>query len=180
MSKQSRSQLILGIILVLVGAWFFAKQSVPSLAEFADQYFEWPYTLMWIGALILFIGLLSGNPGAAIPAIIVAGIGGIFYYNDAYGGGQEDWAFMWALIPGFVGAGSIVAGLLGDNARQNLKHGFNMLVISAVLFLVFASIFGGLDMLGEYGPAILLIGLGLWLLLRSLWKSFAGRGGENA
>jgi peptidoglycan/LPS O-acetylase OafA/YrhL len=126
------------------------------------------------------IGLFTGNPGTAIPAMIVAGIGGIFYYNDTYAGGQDAWAYMWALIPGFVGIGSILAGLLGDNTRQNIRHGFNSLIFSAAAFLIFASIFGGLNLLGNYGPAILLIGLGVWLLARSLWKSFSKKGEENA
>jgi hypothetical protein len=179
MSRQSRSQLALGIILILVGVWFFAERAIPSLSEFADQYFRWPFTLMWIGALILLIGLLTGNAGMAVPATIVAGIGAIFYYNDTYAGGQDAWAYMWTLIPGFVGIGSIIAALLGDNPRQNLSHGFNTLIISAVGFLIFASIFGGLDVLGKYGAAILLIGLGVYLLVRSLLKSFSKKGDDN-
>jgi len=179
MSRQSRSQLMLGIILILAGAWFFASRTIPSLAEFANKIFEWPFTLMWIGALILVIGLFTGNPGAAVPACIVAGIGGIFYYNETYAT-QAAWAYMWTLIPGFIGVGSILAGLLGDNTRQNLRHGFNSLVFSAVAFLVFASIFGSLDVLGNYGIAILLIGLGVWLLIRSLWKSFSHKSDGNA
>ena len=99
--------------------------------------------------------------------------------NDTYAGGQDAWAYMWTLIPGFVGIGSILAGLLGDNTRQNLRHGFNSLIFSAVAFLIFASIFGGLDLLGKYGPAILLIGLGVWLLARSLWKAFSRKGNDN-
>lgn len=178
MSKRGRSQLILGLILILLGVWFIVERSVPSLAAFAAEFFRWPYTLIWIGALILFLGLLSGNPGAAVPAFIVAGIGGIFYYNDTYAGGQSAWAYMWTLIPGFIGLGSIVAGLLGDNPRHNIRSGFNALAFSAAAFLIFASIFGGLDLLGKYGPAILLIALGLWLLVRSLWRSFSRRGGD--
>lgn len=178
MSKQSRSQLVLGIILILAGVWFFAEKTIPSLADFADQYFQWPFTLMWIGALILLIGLLAGNPGMAIPASIVAGVGAIFYYNDAYAGGQAAWSYMWTLIPGFVGVGSIIAGVLGDNPRHNLRHGLNSLVFSAVMFLIFASVFGDFRLLGNYGPAILLIGLGLWLFIRSLWKSFSRKDGD--
>ena len=179
MSRQSRSQLILGLILILAGIWFIVTRTVPSLGEFADKLFEWPFTLMWIGALILVIGLFTGNPGAAVPATIVAGIGGIFYYNDIYGGGQGAWAYTWALIPGFIGLGSILAGLLGDNTRQNLRNGFNSLVFGAVAFLVFGSIFGPFDFLGSYGLAILLIALGLWLLGRSLWKSVSRKGDNN-
>jgi hypothetical protein len=83
---------------------------------------------------------------------------------------------MWTLILGFVGVGSILAGLLGDNTAHNLKRGLDMMVISAVLFLVFASFFGGLKMLGNYGPAILLILLGMWVLGNGLYRSFRNRG----
>ena len=87
---------------------------------------------------------------------------------------------MWALIPGFVGVGSVLAGLLGDNPRQNISNGLNTIVVSALLFLVFASIFGGLKVLGSYGPAIVLIGLGVYLLGRSVWKSFSRKEDGNA
>ena len=179
MNKQSRSQLALGLILILAGAWFFAKETIPVVAEFADQFFQWPYTLVRIGALILVIGLLTGNPGMAVPAMIVSGIGGIFYYIEEFGS-YSDWSFLWALIPGFVGVGSILAGILGDNPRQNISRGFGLLLFSAAIFLVFATWLGDIALISEYGPAIVLIGLGLWLLGRSLWKSFTNRGGQTA
>ena len=83
---------------------------------------------------------------------------------------------MWALIPGFVGVGIVLTGLLGENTAHNLKRGLNLMVISAVLFLVFASIFGGLELLGNYGPAILLILLGTWVLGNGLYRSFRKKG----
>ena len=83
---------------------------------------------------------------------------------------------MWAFIPGFIGVGTMVAGLLGENTAQNLKHGLNMMVISAVLFLVFSSFFGGWELLGNYGPSILLILLGLWVLGSGLFRTFRNKG----
>jgi hypothetical protein len=107
----------------------------------------------------------------AVPAAIVAGIGGIFYYqrmtND-----YASWSYMWTLIPGFVGVGAILTGLLGDSMAHNVRRGLNMVVLSAVLFLVFASFFGGLQLLGNYGPAILLILVGLWVLGRGIYRSY--------
>ena len=180
MTRQGRSQLALGLILILLGAWFVAAKTVPSLGEFADTYFQGPFILVWIGAGLLLLGLLTGNPGMAVPAVIVAGVGGIIWYNETYASnGQGAWAYMWALIPGFVGVGSIISGLLGDNPRQNISRGLNSIVVSAVLFLVFATFFGGLTVLGEYGLPIVLILLGVWFLGRSIWKSFR-HGGDNA
>jgi hypothetical protein len=83
---------------------------------------------------------------------------------------------MWTLIPGFVGVGTILAGLLGEHTRRNISHGLNLMVISAVLFLVFASLFGGLAILGEYGAAIMLILLGVYVLIRGFVRGGSYRG----
>ncbi|MDD2920958.1 MAG: hypothetical protein PHQ36_01620, partial [Anaerolineales bacterium] len=115
-----------------------------------------------------------GQPGMAVPAAIVAGIGGIFYYQDLTGR-HESWAYMWTLIPGFVGVGTVVAGLLGENTVSNLKHGLNLMVVSAVLFLVFSSFLGGWRLLGSFGPAILLILLGVWVLGNGIYRSFRNK-----
>jgi hypothetical protein len=174
MNRQGRTQLALGVILILLGAWFLLDKSVPAFHAIFEKYTEWPANMFLIGGGILIAGLVLGQPGMAVPAAIVAGIGGIFYYQDATNN-YDSWSYMWALIPGFVGVGSILAGLLGDNTAHNLKRGLNLMVISAVLFLVFSSFFGGWELLGNYGPAILLILLGLWVLGSGLYRSFRNR-----
>ncbi len=170
MNRQGRTQLALGVVLILLGAWFLLDRGVPAFHEIIGKYAAWPYSLIGIGAIILLIGLVLGQPGMAVPAAIVAGLGGIFYYQQTYNDFQS-WSYMWTLIPGFVGVGSVLAGLLGDNTAHNVKRGLNLLVISAVLFLIFSSFFGGWKLLGNYGPAILLILLGLWVLGNSLYRS---------
>lgn len=175
MNKTGRSQLVLGIILILFGGWFLLNQTMPEFREFFEPYTEWPANMLLIGAGILILGLLTGSPGLAIPAAIVAGIGGIFFYQQA----TEDygsWSYMWALIPGFIGVGTVLQGLLGENTASNLKKGLNLMVVSAVLFLVFAGFLGGWNILGNYGPAVLLILLGLWVLGSGLYRSFRNRG----
>jgi len=170
MNRPRRSQLALGIILILLGAWFLADRSSPIFHELVGQYTEWPLNLIGIGIVILILGLILGAPGMAVPAAIVAGLGGIFYYQEG-ANDYESWSYMWTLIPGFVGVGSALAGLLGENTRHNLRRGLNLMVISAVLFLVFSSFFGGWSLLGNYGPAIVLILLGMWVLGSSLYHS---------
>lgn len=175
MNKSGRSQLALGIILILVGGWFLLNQTMPEFREFFAPYTEWPSNMLLIGAGILIIGLATGSPGLAVPAAIVAGIGGIFYYQDMTGT-YDSWSYMWALIPGFVGVGTLLQGLLGENTAANLKKGLNLMVVSAVLFLVFAAFLGGWNILGNYGPAVLLILLGLWVLGSGLYRSFRKSG----
>lgn len=175
MNKTGRSQLVLGIILILIGGWFLLNQTMPEFREFFEPYTKWPANMLLIGAGILIIGLVTGSPGLAVPAAIVAGIGGIFYYQQLTEN-YDSWSYMWALIPGFIGVGTVLQGLLGENTASNLKKGLNLMVVSAVLFLVFAAFLGGWDILGNYGPAALLILLGLWVLGSGLYRSFRNKG----
>jgi hypothetical protein len=111
MNRQNRTQLVLGLLLILFGLWFIAAQRVPSLKAWAEIQFQWPFYVIGAGALILVIGLLTGAANMVIPACIVAGIGGILYYQN-YSNDWESWSFLWTLIPGFVGIGTNLAGLL--------------------------------------------------------------------
>ena len=173
MSRQNRTQLALGILLVLIGAWFIAVRQVPILKPFSNLNLDWPFYVIGAGVVLLVIGLVTDAPRMAIPAAIVAGIGGILYYQNI-SQDWESWNFMWALIPGFVGVGNILAGLFGDDTRHNIGRGINLIVISAVLFLIFAMIFNRINILGNYGIAVLLILLGLYVIGRGLMSSRRG------
>ena len=168
--RQNRTNLVLGILLILIGAWLVVSRQVPAVQDWLGDNFTWPMGTIAAGLVVLLIGLLTGSPGMAVPASIIAGIGGILYYQNQTGD-FDSWSYMWTLIPGFVGVGTILAGLLGENTRRNLAHGMNLIVISAVLFLLFASFFGGLSILGDYGAAILLILLGLYVLVRGFVRT---------
>ena len=175
--KQNRSNLALGLILLIIGGWLLVTRQVPSLQAWMEDNFTWPMWIIGAGALVFLIGLVTSAPDMAVPASIIAGVGGILYYQNM----TEDfgsWSYMWTLIPGFVGLGTILAGLLGDNTRRNLGHGLRLLVTSAVLFLIFASFLGGLSILGEYGLPIVLILLGLYVLARGFMRG--GRRDSNA
>jgi hypothetical protein len=185
MNRQGRSQLALGAALILFGAWFLLDKTMPAFHDFAGQYTDFPYNLMWIGAAILLFGLFIGQPDMAVPACIVAGIGVIFFIQDNFiDEGYSSWKYMWTLIPGFIGIGTVLTGLLGRHTAHNVRRGLNTMVVSAVLFLVFASIFGGLSLLGQnYIPAIVLILLGVWLLGSGFYRSLRKKddiGGSNA
>lgn len=172
--RQNRSNLFLGFLLILIGGWLIVTRQVPSVQNWLDENFIWPMWVIGAGALVFLIGLVTGNPGMAIPASIIAGVGGILYYqevNNDFG----SWSYMWTLITGFVGVGEIVAGLLGEHTRRNLSRGLRNLVISAVLFLAFGTFLGGLKILGEYGAPILIILLGVYVLARG----FTRRGGNK-
>ncbi|MEZ0396096.1 MAG: hypothetical protein ABWK53_06705 [Anaerolineales bacterium] len=171
MNRRNRTQLGMGIILILAAAWMIASRLVPDLSDLFAQAFTWPMWIILAGAAMLLFGLLVGAPGMAVPACIVAGIGGILYYYEATNNWDE-WYF-WLLIPGFVGVGSLLSGLLGGTFRQEVRGGLNTIFVSLVLFAIFAALVGKAEWLGpytDYLPIGLLFFLGLWLILGSLLR----------
>lgn len=165
MTGHNRSRIGLGVFLILLGAWFLAVRIFPELRTWVDI-FTWPMIMIGVGALLLILGLLIGSPGMAVPAMVVAGIGGILYYQNQTGD-WESWSFMWALIPGFIGVGTLVAGLFGVQPRLALKNGLNLIFTSAILFFIFLAISGRAGMLGVYWPVLVIL-LGVWFLVRAL------------
>jgi hypothetical protein len=143
---------------------FLVAQIVPGW----ENWFEWPMFIIGIGVVLLVIGLLTGSTGMAVPACIVGGIGGILYYQHV-SGDWTSWAFAWTLIPGFVGVGILLAGLLAGKLRKSLREGGQLILISLIMFTIAGSFFGaiGLSGLGDYWP-VLLIALGVLILLGRL------------
>lgn len=174
--KQNRSNLALGLILLIVGGWLLVTQQVPAIQTWMEDNFSWPMWIIGAGALVFLIGLVTGAPDMSVPASIIAGVGGILYYQNMTGD-FGSWSYMWTLIPGFVGVGTILTGLLGERTRRNIGHGLRLIVTSAVLFLVFGTFLGGLDILGEYGLPVILILLGIYVLARGFIRS--GKRGPN-
>ena len=164
MDVQRRSNLALGVVLIVLGGIFLATQLIPGLGLILS----WPWIVIGVGALLLFIGLLVGAPDMAVPACIVGGIGGILYYQNLTGD-WTSWSYMWALIPAFVGVGMLVASLIGGRSRYAYREGLRTVLVGIVLFLVFGSFFGAFSWLGAYWP-LLLVGAGLLILVEGLFK----------
>jgi hypothetical protein len=151
--------------MILFGVLILAVQLLPGL----QLWFSWPWIIIGFGLLMLVIGSATGVPGLAIPACIIAGIGGILYYQTATGD-WDSWAYVWSLIPGFVGAGIVLSGLLGREGGEAVRAGGWLILISLVLLAVFGSLFGALGMVGRYWPVLLIL-LGLVLLVRPLLRA---------
>ncbi|MGC9523212.1 MAG: hypothetical protein ACP5HG_15180 [Anaerolineae bacterium] len=168
MESRTRKTITSGIILILIGLGFLAVQLIPSLRSWADQEFTWPVSILFVALGLVVIGALTGTADMLVPASIVGGIGGILYLQNAGILTWESWAFLWTLIPGFVGIGVFLASLLKWD-RKGIVDGLQSILVSAVLFLVFGSLMG--DMFGyfpfrDYLP-VLLIALGIFLFIRA-------------
>ena len=170
MEKKNRTQLVLGLILILVAGWLIATRINPGLANLLHLTFAWPMWVMLAGVILLVIGLLVGEADMAIPACIVAGIGGILYYQNSTGH-WDSWSYLWTLIPGFVGVGKILSGIIGGNFMACLKEGLKLLLACVILFTIFATIFNAWTIFGPfsaYVPIALLFLFGTWLIVRGI------------
>lgn len=161
-----QKSIIGGLILMGVGFFILLAQNVPALAGLLDIGRQWPLIIVAIGGMFL-VGALLGTAELAIPGSILTGLGLIFYYQNL-SGNWGSWAYVWTLIPGFVGLGMIIAGTLDKTNQTMRREGGRLLIISSVMFLIFGTFFNLSWGLFQYWP-LLLIGGGLWLLVRN-WK----------
>jgi hypothetical protein len=168
MEKRNWGTVVLAVLLILFGLMWLATQIFPDLNFIENLNFDWPWIVIGVGVLLLVVGLLTRQYDLAVPAFIVGGIGGLLYYQNSTGD-WASWAYAWALIPGFAGLGSIVAGLLKGNSSRQVREGMNMIVVSAILFVIFGSFLGGLDLLGPYWPVLLILA-GLWVLVSGILR----------
>jgi len=166
MTSQRRTNLVGGILLLLVGLFLLLVQLSPNFGFAINIEYSWPLFVIGAGILLFIFGLLANAPDMAVPACIVGGIGCLLYWQNSTGN-WASWAYAWSLIPGFVGVGVILAGLFKGEFRQALRDGGTLIIISLILFAIFGSFLGGLSILGDYWPLLLIL-LGAWLLIRGL------------
>ena len=167
MNRSNRFRFFAGILLILAGVWFLLVKFYPELGNWIHIEMTWPLIVIGVGVFLLFLGLLVGEPGMAVPACIVGGIGGILYWQNATDN-MGSWSYAWSLIPGFVGIGILLSGLLEGKFRKAWNDGIGLLLVSAFTFLIFGSWLGELPF-HDYWP-ILIILLGVWILVRSLFR----------
>lgn len=163
MERTKRSGMAVGAVLIIVGAWLLIVQFIPALRG----WFSWPTIIIAVGLLLFLLGVFLGEYEMAIPGCIVGGIGGILFWQNTTGN-WESWSYIWALIPGFAGTGTLIAGLLRRDGGQ-VRGGLWTMLVSAALFLVFGSLFGAIGVLGQYWPVLLIV-LGLFALIQGLTR----------
>lgn len=169
MDLKRRTNLAAGLVLILIGGAFLVAQLVPDAFAWLAPATSWPLIIIGLGVLLLLIGLLTGVPAMAVPACIVGGIGGLLYWQNATDN-WASWAYVWTLIPGFVGIGVILSGLFSGQPRKAIREGGGSIFVSLVLFTIFGFFFGRDAFQGILWP-ILLIALGAVVLIRTIFRS---------
>ena len=164
---KNRSNIATALILILVGVWFLAVELNAPLKAFAYGATTWPIPIIGIGALLALLALVLWVPGLWVPACIVAGVGALLLWQNSikdFG----SWAYAWALVPCFAGAGAILAGLF-ERKRGTVIGGGWTLFSGLVLFAIFGSFLGGSKILATYWP-VLVIALGFVLLFTGILR----------
>lgn len=164
--KKNRSSITSGIIMIAVGLLFLLLNMFPGISAQINFGLHWPLLIVLVGLFFLFSAPLSTGD-MAIPGSIVIGIGTILYYQNLTGN-WASWAYIWTLIPGFVGIGLVLSSLKEDQTKKR-QSGFKLIGLSALLFIIFGLFFTGFGRLGALWP-LGLIGLGIWLLFRNHLK----------
>lgn len=163
-----RGSIFLGTLFILAGLFFLAAQIFPGLATLLNFALLWPVIVLAVGIIFLLSAL--GEPGMAVPGVIVTTVGSILFYQNWTG----NWGFwqLWLLMPGAVGLGLLLYGARDREAREALVPAGILLVISAVLFAVFTV--GG--QIWQLWPVALIL-VGIFLLVKNLTH---GRGKSKA
>lgn len=168
MDHRSRSAIVVGTILILLGVFFLVTRIVPGLLDT----FSWPFVIIGVGAIFLVLALVTWTPGLAVPACIIGGLGGLLYWQNLTGAWWT-WSYAWALIPGFVGVGVAVSELLEGRPLRALVEGGWPILISLLLFFLFGSFFGGVPWLGPWW-AVVLIAIGVLVVVQPLVRRKKG------
>lgn len=162
MDQRSRSAVVVGSLLIVLGVFFLVTRVVPGFFET----FSWPFVVIGVGVIFLVVALVTWTPGLAVPACIIGGLGGLLYWMNATGEWWR-WSYSWALIPAFVGVGVAANELLEGRPMRALVEGGWPVLIGLLLFFLFGSFFGAISWRGPWW-AIVLIAIGALILLRPL------------
>lgn len=153
-------------------AWIFFLEGLAFTALYAwlhaGNWLTWPLIPAGLGAMFLLAAVLTRAGGLAIPGTILGGVGAILYWQNT-SGNWASWSYVWALIPGLVGLGFVLATLFGVRSRGLLVTGLYFIFWALLFFAIFAAFFGSDIAILRYWPVFIIL-LGGWLLARSLIK----------
>jgi hypothetical protein len=161
---ENKGAIIVGLVIIAVGALMLANQYLNLNFDLFNGHF----VLITLGAIFLILALFTGRNGLAVPGSILAGIGAILFVQELPGN-LLDWSYAWTLIPGFVGLGVLLSGLLDRSHPHFESGGLVLLAISAAGFLMFGGALGlGWDAI-QYWPVLLIVA-GVAVLFSALFK----------
>jgi len=134
----------------------------------------WPLFIIVPGLILCIFALSRGGQlgeGLMVPGSIVTMLGLLLFFQNITGL-WETWAYAWALLaPTSIGLGYIVYGLVKGRPAL-VQTGRRVATVGIIIFLVGAAFFEGILNISGLGlgamfVALLLIGLGVFFLIRA-------------
>ncbi len=168
-NRDRSGRMVGGAALIILGVLFLLDSIVPGFSVWS---IAWPFFIIVPGVL-MFIPVLTGtsrSAGMAVPASMVTGTGLILLYQNI-SGYWESWVYIWTLYLAFLGVGLFLTGRIEGKERVE-AHG-RVLIRCGLLSFVAVGVFFEVFVFGSGGAwwPVLLIGAGVWMLLRSLGVS---------
>ena len=169
-------RLIIGGFLILVGIMLLVERVLGIELFRIVRGLVWPFYVFVPGVVLLILGFVTGaaGEGLLIAGSIVSTVGLLLFYQNLTGH-WTSWAYAWALVaPTSVGVGQIIYGALRGNQKKvrdglsAIMVGGGLFVAGAVFFELVLGISGFRLRIGRIALPILLIGLGVISLLRTL------------
>ncbi|MCE7990082.1 MAG: hypothetical protein DYG89_53740 [Caldilinea sp. CFX5] len=172
-SFQGNAGKLLGFLMIALGLLFLFGQ----LFQINIGVWGWPFFIIVPGVVLFMLGFAGDSPAdqpLLIVGSVVTAVGLLLFYQNLTGH-WASWAYAWALAaPTAIGLGEMIYGARkGQPAAQ--RTGQQLATIGLVIFAVGAIFFevvigiSGFGLGGWAWPA-LLIGLGLFLLLRNAMR----------
>jgi len=117
MARRIDGLVVLGAILVVLGALFLAGQLAP--VSFDVGHYGWPVVVILPGLAFLAFGLfLDGASGLVIPGSIITIAGLVLAVQNTFDL-FATWAYAWALVaPGGVGLGIALQGIVRHSPAE--------------------------------------------------------------
>jgi hypothetical protein len=168
--RQGPPALVLGAILIVVGALLFAGQ----LVDIGIDDVGWPLIVVGIGAVLLALGIFNREQGMVVGGTVVTTVGLVLAYQNSTGH-WESWAYAWALVgPAASGLGLALWGARtgrGSDVRNGtwgLLGGLALFVIGYLFFEGVIGISGERLPLADWVLPAVVIAIGVVLLGRGL------------
>jgi len=154
------------LILIGLGILFLIAQVSGGIGWLFGT--AWPLLILLPGLLFFGVAFFGDRhmAGFFFPGTIVTGIGAILLFQNVTDR-WESWAYVWALIPAFVGLALMLSGNKVESESQ-IRAGRGLLLSFGIVFLVLTVffelfIFAGNAGLAEWILPVALICMGLYL-----------------
>ncbi len=167
--------ILFGGVLILLGVIFLSGQVLGDFFRVDFGQFLWPFFIILPGIVLLGVAMTAeGQVGVVLSIVggLLSMLGLLLFFQNVTGL-WASWAYAWALMaPTGPGLGLMLYGLLRNDPTR-MQSGMQLATIGVCIFAagaVFFELVLGISGfgLGRYGWPLLLIGLGVFGLVRGL------------